>query len=196
MTDCILAHDVAVDAAQLALEKYGVLSMVIPPVTMGSQNPGQRELPFCVHAHYDTQRAILTDIVASLYHQGFRRLLIVNGHGGNNFKNMIRDLTIDYPNMLMMTSEWFKQAKTTEYFDNPDDHADELETSVMMYYHPELVNLNEAGDGTNRGFAPDALRTGKIWMPRHWNMVSNDTGIDNPALSIAEKGRKFAKAVA
>lgn len=170
--------------------------MVMPPVTMGSQNPGQRELPFCVHARYDTQRAILTDIVASLYHQGFRRLLIVNGHGGNNFKNMIRDLTIDYPDMLMMTSEWFKQAKTTEYFDNPDDHADELETSVMMHYHPELVNLNEAGDGTNRGFAPDALRTGKIWMPRHWNMVSKDTGIDNPALSTAEKGRKFAKAVA
>ena len=75
---------------------------------MGSQNPGQRELPFCVHAHYDTQRAILTDIVASLYHQGFRRLLIVNGHGGNNFKNMIRALTLDYPGMLMMTSEWFK----------------------------------------------------------------------------------------
>ena len=196
LTGCILAHDVAVDAAQLALEKYGVLSMVMPPVTMGSQNPGQRELPFCVHARYDTQRAILTDIVASLYHQGFRRLLIVNGHGGNNFKNMIRDLTIDYPDMLMMTSEWFKQAKTTEYFDNPDDHADELETSVMMHYHPELVNLNEAGDGTNRGFAPDALRTGKIWMPRHWNMVSKDTGIDNPALSTAEKGRKFAKAVA
>ena len=82
--------------------------MVMPPVTMGSQNPGQRELPFCVHAHYDTQRAILTDIVASLYHQGFRRLLIVNGHGGNNFKNMIRALTLDYPGMLMMTSEWFK----------------------------------------------------------------------------------------
>ena len=108
MTDCILAHDVAVDAAQLPLEKYGVLSMVMPPVTMGSQNPGQRELPFCVHAHYDTQRAILTDIVASLYHQGFHRLLIVNGHGGNNFKNMIRALTLDYPGMLMMTSEWFK----------------------------------------------------------------------------------------
>ena len=66
----------------------------------------------------------------------------------------------------------------------------------MMHYHPELVNLNEAGDGTNRGFSPDALRTGKIWMPRHWNMVSKDTGIDNPALSTAEKGRKFAKAVA
>lgn len=66
----------------------------------------------------------------------------------------------------------------------------------MMHYHPELVNLDEAGDGTNRGFAPDALRTGKIWMPRHWNMVSKDTGIGNPALSTAEKGQKFAKAVA
>lgn len=196
MTDCILAHDIAVDAARLAREQYGVLSMVMPPVTMGAQNPGQRELPFCVHARYDTQRAILTDIVDSLHRQGFRRMLIVNGHGGNNFKNMIRDLTTDYPDMLLATSEWFRQARATDYFDAPDDHADELETSVMMYYHPELVRLDEAGKGTNRGFASEALRTGKVWLPRHWNIVSRDTGIGDPSLATAEKGRRFAEAVA
>jgi len=128
-------------------EEYGVRAMVLPPVTFGAQNPGQRELAFCVHARYETQRAILTDIVASLHHQGLRKLLIINGHGGNSFKNMIRDLTIDFPDFTIATSEWFKMASARDFFENPGDHADELETSVMMYYHPELVDISEAGGG-------------------------------------------------
>ena len=59
LTDAILSHDIAVDAARLADELYGVKAMVMPPVTLGAQNPGQRELPFCVHARYETQCAVL-----------------------------------------------------------------------------------------------------------------------------------------
>lgn len=40
LTDCILAHAIAVDAAERSKELYGVRCMVMPPVTMGSQNPG------------------------------------------------------------------------------------------------------------------------------------------------------------
>ena len=65
LTDAILAHDVAVDAAQRAFEDYEVRAMVLPPVAMGAQNPGQRDLKFCIHYRYDTQRAILADTVAS-----------------------------------------------------------------------------------------------------------------------------------
>lgn len=86
MTDCILSHDVAVSAALIAKQKYGVNCMVMPPIGMGSQNPGQRELPFCIHTRYETQKAILTDIVSSLYVQGIRKLVIINGHGGNTLK--------------------------------------------------------------------------------------------------------------
>ena len=46
LTDCILPHDIAVDAAALALEHSGVRCMVMPPVPFGAHNPGQRELPF------------------------------------------------------------------------------------------------------------------------------------------------------
>ena len=216
MTDCILSHAVAVDAAERALKEYGVRCMVLPPVMMGSQNPGQRDLPFCIHYHYETQFAILKDIVASLVHQGLRRLLIINGHGGNSFKQMIRDMeaplsspegdtnaskTIEAPSgavggALIASAEWFKMAPAKEYFDQPGDHADEIETSVMMHYHPELVRLEEAGEGRSRQFAIPALREGKVWMPRHWTLVTEDTGIGNPALSTAEKGRRFADACA
>lgn len=192
LTDCILSHDIAVDAAKQAFHKYGIHTMVMPPVTMGSQNPGQRELPFCVHTRYETQKAILTDIVASLHHQGYRKLLIINGHGGNTFKSMIRDLLTDYPDMLLTASEWFKMKNAKNYFDHPGDHADEVETSVMMHYHPEWVNLAEAGDARSNDFTIPALQNGSVWMPRNWGKVSTDTGIGNPALSTAEKGKRFA----
>ena len=225
MTDCILSQAVAVDAAQRALDRYGVRCMVLPPVMMGSQNPGQRDLPFCIHYRYETQQAILRDIVDSLSHQGMRRLLIINGHGGNSFKQMIRDIPTPNPSrgegslntlsnepseanqaplpsggdrggLLLASAEWFKMAPARDYFEQPGDHADEIETSVMMHYPPELVRLEEAGEGRSKSFAIPALREGKVWMPRHWTLVTEDTGIGNPALSTAEKGRRFADACA
>ena len=196
LTDSILSHDIAVDAARQADERFGIHAMVMPAVTLGSQNPGQRELPFCVHARYETQRAVLTDIATSLYTQGLRRILIVNGHGGNNFKNMIRDLAVDMPDMMIATSEWFKVCPAKDYFENPGDHADELETSVMMHYHPELVNLSDAGEGRSGGFSGETLRQGLAWVPRNWSRVSIDTGIGNPLTATAEKGARFAAAVA
>lgn len=198
MTDCILSQAVALDAAERALRQHDVRCMVLPPVAMGSQNPGQRDLPFCIHYRYETQFSILKDIVASLQHQGIRRLLIVNGHGGNSFKQMIRDLSlVTHPSSIMIASaEWFKMASAKDFFEQPGDHADEIETSVMMHYHPELVRLEEAGEGKARSFAIEALREGKVWIPRHWTLVTDDTGIGNPALSTAEKGRRFADACA
>lgn len=195
LTDCILSHDIAVDAAVLAKKEYGVNSMVLPAINMGSQNPGQRELPFCIHARYETQKAILTDIVASLFAQGIRKMVIINGHGGNTFKSMIRDLSIDYPDFLIATSEWFTVAKASEYFDIPGDHADELETSVMMHYHPELINLEEAGSGEFTTFAAESLNQKVAWIPRNWAKVSKDTGIGDPRKATAEKGKRFAEMV-
>ena len=109
---------------------------------------------------------------------------------------MIRDLAVDYPDFLILTSEWFTVLPGKDWFDDPGDHADELETSVMMHYHPELVNLSEAGPGDAHPFALEALRTKTAWLPRHWTKVTSDTGIGNPRLATPEKGRRFAEAVA
>lgn len=84
-------------------------------------------------------------------------MVIINGHGGNTFKSMIRDLSLDYPDFLIASSEWFAFVPAKEYFDEPGDHADELETSVMMHYHPELVNLDEAGNGDYKKFTSQML---------------------------------------
>ena len=195
MTDSILSHRISIDALDWAMQKTGILGMVLPPVAMGAQNPGQRELPFCIHSRYETQKAILTDIVASLHCQGIFKLVIINGHGGNSFKNMIRDLSVDYPDFLIAVVDWFSIVPQLGYFEEKDDHAGEMETSVMMYYHPELVSLDLAGDGVSKPFAISSLNEKIAWVPRHWGKVSNDTGIGNPKKASAEKGERYAKAV-
>lgn len=195
LTDCYLSHDISVDAVTKAYTNLNVLGMVLPPIPLGSQNPGQYDVAFCLHARYETQKAILSDIVASLNRQKIYKLVIINGHGGNNFKNMVRDLAVDYPDFLIVTVDWFKVVSPKDYFENLGDHADELETSVLMHYRPHLVDLSVAGDGDSSKFGIASLNEGFAWTPRNWRKVSKDTGIGNPHKSTAEKGLRYANAV-
>ena len=195
LTDWYIAHDIAVDSVSKAQSQYGVRGMIFPPIPLGAQNPGQKELPFCIHTRYETQRMVLTDIVDSLHLQGIRLLILLNGHGGNNFKPMVRDLTFDYPDMTIVCVEWMNMEPQKDYFEIFDDHAGEMETSVMMHYHPELVRLERAGDGASTPFNIEGLNNKVGWVPRQWNKTTYDTGVGDPRKATAEKGKRYAEAV-
>lgn len=195
LTDCYLSYDISMDAVRKAYNIGKIKGMVLPPVPFGSQNPGQYDVPFCIHARYETQKAILSDIVASLSRQGISKLFIVNGHGGNSFKNMVRDLAFDYPALLIIVSDWYAIVPRDGYFENAGEHADEVETSVLMHYRPQLVNLDIAGDGSFKPFNTSSLNNGIGWTPRNWTKVSHDTGIGDPRKSTAEKGVNYANIV-
>lgn len=194
-TDMLASQAIAFEAAAKA-EKEGIRLMVLPGVPFGSQNPGQRELPFCIHTSQATQTAILRDIVSSLERQGIDKLLIINGHGGNSFKGMIRDLAVEKPGFVIVSSDWFNFIPRKGYFDaEVDDHAGEQETSVMMHYYPGLVRMELAGNGKSRPFAIEGLNRKVGWLPRNWAKVSDDTGIGDPSKASADKGRRYAEAV-
>lgn len=72
----------------------------------------------------------------------------------------------DCPDFLIASSEWYTILKAKDYFDTPGDHADELETSVMMHYHLELVNLEEAGEGAYETLAMQSLNEKIAWIPK------------------------------
>ena len=194
-TDVYTSQAIGLEVAAGAAEK-GVNIMVLPGVPFGSQNPGQTDKPFCLHTSQAPQAAILRDIVRSLRHQGINKLLIINGHGGNSFKGMIRDMANDYPDFLICASDWFTFVPYAGIFEEKiDDHAGELETSVMLHYYPELVRMDLAGDGASKPFAIQGLREKVGWIPRNWSRVSEDTGIGNPHKASAEKGRLYVEKV-
>lgn len=194
-TDMLTAQAVAFEVCGKVHER-GVNVMVLPGIPLGSQNPGQIELPFCIHTSQTTQMAILRDVVKSLKRQGIHKLLIMSGHGGNIFKGMIRDLMIEDPDMTIAHNEWFAFIPRAEYFEEKeDDHAGEQETSVMLHYYPELVKMELAGDGKFKPFAIDGLNHKVGWLPRDWAQVTEDTGVGYPKKATAEKGRRYMEAV-
>ena len=69
-----------------------------------------------------------------------------------------------------------------------DEHAGEQETSVMLHYHPELVEMERAGDGRVTPGKIPSLEEKVGWMPRHWDEVSADTGSDAPRKRPLRRG--------
>ena len=190
-TDSLETTKIATEAAEKAWKK-GVKIMVLPTIPLGVQNPGQIGFPFCLHTKPSTQIIIFKDIVEALYNQGIRKIVLMNGHGGNDFKPMIREVQPQFPGALISLVEWFKILNINEYFEEDGDHANEMETSIIMHYFPNLVlPLEEAGDGIEKSSKLKGIKNKTAWIPRQWDKVSEDTGIGNPKKSSAEKGKRF-----
>ena len=190
-TDSLETARIAADAAEKAWDK-GAKIMVLPVIPLGVQNMGQIELPFCLHTKPSTQKAIFEDILTALNGQGIKKFVLMNGHGGNDFKPLVRELQPQFPEMFISLVEWFKMLDLSEYFEDEGDHAGEMETSVIQYYFPEFIlPLDEAGEGKAKKFKLGGLNDKTAWAPRRWNKVSEDTGIGNPKAATPEKGKKF-----
>lgn len=193
-TDNIEVDHIAAEAAKLAWDN-GANVLVLPCIPFGV-NTGQADIRLNINMHPSTQKAVLNDVIEVLNRQGIRKLLILNGHGGNDFKTMIRELGLHYPDMLLASCHWFKALDKTKYFEHQGDHADEMETSLILYLAPKLVRpLNEAGPGVEKKFKIKSLRENWAWMERQWSLVTEDTGIGNPYKSTAEKGEAYFRDV-
>ena len=190
-TDSLETAKIAEQAAGKAWEK-GAKIMVLPVIPLGAQNMGQIDMPFCLHTKPSTQLVILKDLLTALSCQGIKKLVLMNGHGGNDFKPLVRELQPQFPDVFISLVEWFRMLNQEDYFEEAGDHANEMETSMIMHFFPDLVRpLNEAGDGKARAFKLGGLKNKTAWAPRQWDKVSADTGVGNPKKATAEKGKKF-----
>jgi creatinine amidohydrolase len=192
-TDVIECDHIAAEAARIAWGA-GARVVVLPTVPFGV-NTGQLDLRLTINMNPSTQIVVLRDVVDSLAGQGVRKLVVLNGHGGNDFRQMIRELQ-PRGDVFVCTLNWWQVVDAHTFFQEPGDHAGELETSVMMHIAPGLVlPLTEAGNGAARRFAIRGLREGWVWAPRQWTQVTRDTGTGNPVAATPEKGERHFRAV-
>lgn len=193
-TDIIEAEQVAAESARLAWEK-GIKLTVLPVIPFGV-NTGQFDVKLDMNMNPSTQLAVLSDVVDVLNRQGIYKLIIFNSHGGNDFKTMIRELGLRYPKMFLCSCNWYQAVDQKQFFEHKDDHAGEMETSIVMHLTPDLVRpLDEAGDGAAKKFRITAIREGWAWSERKWLQVTKDTGVGDPRKATKEKGEKYFKAV-
>jgi len=194
-TDVIEGKSIAAEAGKKAWEE-GANVIILPAIPFGV-NTGQTDIKLDINMHPSTQAAVLNDVIEVLNRQEIYKLLILNSHGGNNFKPMIRELGVKYPKMFISFCNWFQAIDKSNFFDYPDgDHADEMETSLIMYLRPELVRpLDEAGPGSAKEYRIKALREKWAWAERQWSQVTEDTGVGDPRQATAEKGKAYFEAV-
>jgi len=194
-TDNIQNEFIAAESAKLAWDR-GAKVIVLPNIPFGA-NSQQLDLKLTVNFHPSTQAVVLNDIVDSLNGQGINKLVILNGHGGNEFKQIIREMMAKYPKMFISQIHWFRvDPYWDKYFEDLGDHAGEMETSIMMKIAPNWVlPLDEAGDGKAKKLRFKGREEGWLWAPRQWSKVTEDTGIGNPAKSTAEKGEAYLNKV-
>jgi creatinine amidohydrolase len=193
-TDIIETERIAADAAGKAWKK-GAKIIVLPAIPFGV-NTGQLDIKGTINLNPGTQFMILKDIIDVLDRQGIHKFLILNGHGGNDFKQMIRELGVMYPGMFICTCNWYQSVENSDFFEKGGGHADEMETSLMQFLAPELVlPLSEAGRGSSRKFRIKALNEKWAWSERKWLQVTKDTGIGDPSEANPEKGQKYFVAV-
>jgi creatinine amidohydrolase len=193
-TDVIEATAIAERSAQLAHEG-GANVVVLPTIPFGN-NEQQLDQVATISFRTATAAAILADVARSLTSQGIDRLVILNAHGGNEFKPIVRDVQNQFK-MLVVAINFFQiePESLDEIFDEPGDHAGEMETSLLLYLRPDWVVMAQACEGMRLPFAIEGLTQSGVWTPRPWSASHPDTGSGNPARASAEKGKRYFETV-
>ena len=174
----------------------GAKVMLLPTVPYGTQS-NQMKFPFAMNLNPSTLGAVIADLVDSLVGQGIFKIVLLNSHGGNDVKPVLRELYGRTAGQLFLCN-WYQIIGDVygEIFDEPDDHAGEMETSVALAYCPELVARRPDGSLTaDQGQkAPtrfEAVNQGWVSITRPWHLLTTNAGAGNPHAAAAEKGRKL-----
>lgn len=180
--------------------RQGAKVVLLPTVPYGTET-NQAKFPFAMNLYPSTLCAIIRDLVESLVRTGIRKVVLLNSHGGNDLKWVLRELHGRTPAHLFVCN-WYTVCKDLfgNIFERPDDHAGEMETSFALAYFPELVAHNADGSlAADEGQAAktrfDAVNRGWVSITRPWHLLTTNAGSGNPHSASAEKGHKHMDAL-
>jgi creatinine amidohydrolase len=173
--------------------RAGAKVLLLPPLPYGV-NTNHLQIPGAVACSVTptTLLHVLSDLVDSLERQGLRKLVLLNGHGGNELKPLTRELH-HRTKVFLCVCDWFRMAQDVypQIFQQPGEHADEVETSLGLAFFPGLVRPELADAGAARPTRFEALNRGWVSITRPWHLVSEHTGLGDPAAASPEKGQRL-----
>jgi len=195
-TDNFQVEEVGRRACQKAFDA-GARVALLPAVPFGV-NTNHLKIPGALACSLTptTLLRIIADLTDSLERQGVRKLVLLNGHGGNELKPLTRELH-HRTGVFLCVCDWYRMAADLypAIFDKPGEHADEVETSLGLAFFPDLLRMELADDGAARPTRFDAINRGWVSMTRPWHLVSKNTGLGDPRAATAEKGRQLMEVV-
>jgi creatinine amidohydrolase len=174
----------------------GANVVLLPAIPYGTQT-NMRQLPLALNVNPSTLNLLLTDLIASLADSGLRKVVLLNSHGGNELKPLLRELAGRTPVHLFLCN-WYQIFRDVyhQLFEQPDDHAGEMETSLALAYFPALVLRRDDGTlaadaGVTAPARFDAVNRGWVSITRPWHLLTTNAGSGNPHAASADKGRRL-----
>jgi len=179
-----------------AAHQRGAKVVLLPTMPYGTET-NQMAFPLAMNVNPSTLFAVVKDLIDSLAHHGIRKIVLLNSHGGNELKALLREMFGKTPAHLFLCN-WYQAVADVqrELFDQPDDHAGEMETSFALAYFPHLVARRADGslaadEGKMAATRFDAVNQGWITITRPWHLLTTHSGAGNPHAATAEKGRRM-----
>lgn len=199
--DHLCATAVATEAAR----RNPARSLVMPPVSYGYVHHVM-DFPGSINIHYEHFIQYVLDITKSLAYHGFKKIILLNGHGSNhNLVDMAARRTIVETDASCVFCSWWQLLKVDPDFDKQwrdsvfpggCSHAGELETSMLLHLAPDSVRKDrvksEIAKTNKRGSKyvwTDLFGKGPMGLIE-WTSQYSDSGVMGEAeKATAEKGR-------
>lgn len=179
-----------------AAHENGARPVLLPTIPYGTET-NMHALPLAMNLNPSTLTQVTTDLVASLVDSNIRKVVLLNSHGGNGLKPLLREL-YDKTEARLFLCNWFEVLADIydEIFSEKEDHAGEMETSFGMAFFPELVIRNEDGslaadEGATRESRFEAINRGWVSITRPWHLLTTNSGSGNPHAATKEKGEQM-----
>lgn len=144
-------------------------------------------------AENETYLRLLAEPLRCLLRQGFKRVFILNGHGGNTdgFHLVLRQLAVEFPAALLSGASYWEPAEDEiasllEGKRKVVGHACEVETSLMLCLRPDLVRRGDVADDE---ILPRMVAPRGIYVPLDMKRQTRQGGTGQPSLATAEKGK-------
>ena len=196
-------------ACERAVAQAADRALLIPPINHG-YSPHHMDFPGPITIAAETFIRYGLDVCKSLVAHGFRKLLIVNGHGSNTpFVDIIARLTVVETGALAAAVNYWAAPGVREVAESLResekiggmDHACEFETSIYLALRPDLVDMSKAVhelsyEPTKNYWTDLVAGDGPLMMMEHWSALSQSGVMGDPTKATAEKGEKLLAAAA
>jgi creatinine amidohydrolase len=192
-TDAILCGAVAGAVEKSMPERV----LLLPVLWLGASD---HHFPFgaTLSVSVDTHIQLVAELLTPLLDDGFKRFLILNGHGGNidTLHAALRRLQPRYPDRLLAGASYWELAeeelaKLAAGERKHMGHACEFETSMMMHFRPDLVRAGEIKN--DHQAKPRALRG--LYVAEDMSQRTGQGCVGYPEAATRESGRRFADAI-
>ena len=205
--DVVLATEICKRAAAQIPDE-----VVLAPAVSHGYSPHHMDFHGTITIRWDTFINYVKDVCCSLAYHGFKRILIINGHGSNTSPlDMAARLSIiEYEGSILCASanHWGlrqvkdlgKKLRDSDY--GGTSHAGEFETSLYMALRPDLVDMDKAVDERSplpNSFKTDLLAGGHpdasdARLVPYWSAVTASGVMGDATKATREKGEVFLEA--